>query len=124
MTAAAPLIQEPARPAIDIVRTTSKAILIVRGEGRMAVAWLDRRALCRVLAGYRHALDARALGGITTTVELNERSLDVPAPRAAAARLSADGSGVRLALLDVAGHELASAPFDDEAVARLNGDDP
>lgn len=111
----------PDDPAVEVTRRGDETIVVLRGWAGGACAVLDPR-LCRLVAAtLRNVLDARAIGGMSVTIEL---PLDPGAGARAAASLivSSAASGLVLSMIGRNSLPLAAARLDQASIDALSGD--
>jgi hypothetical protein len=114
------------RPKVYVDRRGTYMLVTVHGHFAEWAASLGPREQRLVAAGIRHVIDARALGGMTVTVELADQGtawVGFAARFVAAVMISADAKSLVLALLDRAGRPLTAVRLDQAATEKLCGDD-
>ena len=121
MTAASSAACEIAleRPALDVVRGTAETVLILRGMHGTVTAWLDERQHGLVAASIRYVTDARALGGLSVTIDIAD-PLRLTPRRAAAILISSSGASIVLAMLGRDDQIIAAVRLDTASIDALS----
>ncbi|MDQ2084537.1 hypothetical protein RA307_30515 [Xanthobacteraceae bacterium Astr-EGSB] len=107
---------------VRVVRMYGATFLIAYAPDGRVLAYLRERDRALFIAAYRHALDARTLGGVRSLIETVDLVADPPVRFAAAVRIAADMHGVNVEWLDRHGRPMVTGAFGEDLFGQMTAD--